>query len=235
MHVVVAGGGAVGAQLAQALRAAGNEVVVVESEADRARALSVQGLKVVTGNACVATTLETAGALRTDVLVACTGSDEENLVISVLAKRHLEVPRVVARVNDDANRWLFDDSWGVDASVSQASALVAVIEEATGSGRTVRLAELGAVGLVLLGVNVTVGSAVVGRGQAELGLSERDLVVAVIRRGQPMPVDDALRFGVGDRVLVLTDPAGEARVHVAFYPDSAAAPADPRSHGEALG
>ncbi|MDA8302890.1 MAG: NAD-binding protein [Actinomycetota bacterium] len=234
MHVVVAGGGAVGAQLAQALRAAGNEVVVVESEAGRAGVLAAQGLHVVTGNACVATTLETAGALRADVLVACTGSDEENLVISVLAKRHLEVPRVVARVNDDANRWLFEDSWGVDAAVSQASALVALIEEATGSGRTVRLAELGAVGLVLVGVNVTAGSAAIGQSPAELGLSERDLVAAVVRRGRPMPVDDALRFGVGDRVLVLTDPAGEGRVHVAFYPDGAAAPAGLSSHGEAL-
>lgn len=143
MHIVVAGGGAVGAQLAQALEAAGNEVAVVEAESERAASLSAAGLKVITGNACVATTLEAAGALRADVLVACTGSDEENLVISVLAKRHLEIPRVVARVNDDANRWLFDDPWGVDAAISQASALVAVIEEATGSAKAAQLAEPG--------------------------------------------------------------------------------------------
>ena len=127
MHVVIAGGGVVGAQLALALRAAGHEVSVVEVDAGRATALSAQGLTVVTGNACVAAHLEAAGALRTDVLVACTGSDEENLVISLLAKRHLEVPRVVSRLNDDADRWLFEDSWGVDATVSLASALLAAI------------------------------------------------------------------------------------------------------------
>jgi trk system potassium uptake protein TrkA len=66
------------------------------------------------------------------VLVACTERDPENLVICFLAKRHLEIPRVVARINDDANRWLFDNFWGVDAAISSAGALMALIEEATG-------------------------------------------------------------------------------------------------------
>ena len=130
MRVIVAGGGSVGAQLAAALAASGNEVVVVEADATRAALLqgrgAASGVQVVAGNACVAETLETAGALGADVLVACTDRDEENLVISVLAKRHLEIPRVVARINDDVDRWLFDDAWGVDAAVSQAAALVAV-------------------------------------------------------------------------------------------------------------
>ncbi len=231
MRVVVAGGGGAGSQLADALRTAGNEVVVVEIDAGRAASLSAHGLEVVTGNACVASALEAAGALRADVLVACTGSDEENLVISVLAKRHLEVPRVVARVNHDVNRWLFDESWGVDAAISQASALVTLIEEATGPARTVRLAELGAVGLVLLDVSVAAGSAAAGRMPRQLGLSDHDLVAAVVRRGQPIPVDEGLRLAVGDRVLVLTDPAGDARVHLAFCRGGPPEPGDPASHG----
>ncbi len=223
MHVVVAGGDAVGAQLARALGAAGNEVVIVEPDRERVAALLAQGLEVVAGNACVAPILEAAGALRADVLVACTGSDEENLVISVLAKRHLEVPRVVARINDDADRWLFDDSWGVDAAISQASSLVAVIEEATGSARSVRLAELGAVGLVLLEVNITSECTALGRAPGELSLSDRQLVAAVVHRGRPMPVTEAPRLEVGDRVLVVADRAREHEVAAAFYADGSAA------------
>lgn len=128
MRVIVAGGGVVGAQVARALMASSNQVIVVESDKERSASLVARGLEVVTGNANVATSLEAAGALRADVLVACTERDEENLVISFIAKRHLEIPRVIARINDDANRWLFDDFWGVDAAISSASALVALIE-----------------------------------------------------------------------------------------------------------
>jgi trk system potassium uptake protein TrkA len=75
-------------------------------------------------------TLEAAGALRADVLVACTRSDEDNLVISLLAKKHFNVPRVIARVNDPANEVLFGESWGVDALVSPSTALVSLIRQA---------------------------------------------------------------------------------------------------------
>jgi trk system potassium uptake protein TrkA len=129
MRVIVAGGGVVGAQIARALVASDHQVIVIENESARAAILKAEGLEIVTGNASVATSLEAAGALRADVLVACTERDSENLVISVMAKRHLEIPRVVARINDDANRWLFDGSWGVDAAISSAGALVALVEQ----------------------------------------------------------------------------------------------------------
>ena len=129
MRVIVAGGGVVGAQIARALVASDHQVIVIENESARAAILKAEGREIVTGNASVATSLEAAGALRADVLVACTERDSENLVISVMAKRHLEIPRVVARINDDANRWLFDGSWGVDAAISSAGALVALVEQ----------------------------------------------------------------------------------------------------------
>jgi trk system potassium uptake protein len=46
------------------------------------------------------------------VLAVLTQSDEENLAISLLAKRRFQIPRIVARVNDPANEALFDSSWG---------------------------------------------------------------------------------------------------------------------------
>jgi len=220
MHIIVAGGGTVGEQATQALEAAGNTVVVIEVDATRASDLGARGLHVVAGDACAPRRLEAAGALHADVLVACTGRDEDNLVISVLARRHFEIPRVVATVRDDANRWLFDQDWGVDAAISSAAALVALIEEATGSARTVRLADLADAGLILVEVNVTAASEALGATVAELSLPEGDLVAAVIRDGRPMPVDDALRLRVGDRVLVVTYPQGEALVHGAFYLDA---------------
>ncbi|HET9732385.1 MAG TPA: TrkA family potassium uptake protein [Acidimicrobiales bacterium] len=225
MHVIVAGGGALGDQLARALESAGNTVAVVEADAGRAAELAASGRQVFQGDACTSRSLEAAGALHADVLVACTDHDEVNLVISILARRHFDVPRVVATVRDDANRWLFGPDWGVDAAISSAAALVGLIEEATGSARTVRLADLADTGLVLVEVNVTAGSAALGMTVAELPLPSGDLVAAVIPRGRPpRPVADTLPFKVGDRVLVVTRPNGEALVHAAFYPDSDKSP-----------
>jgi len=224
MHIIVAGGGTVGEQAAQVLEAAGNTVVVIEVDATRASGLTARGIHVVAGDPCAPGRLEAAGALHADVIVACTGRDEDNLVISVLARRHFEVPRVVATVSDDANRWLFGEDWGVDAAISSGAALVALIEEATGSARTVRLADLADAGLVLVEVNVTAASAALGRTVTELPLSDGDLVAAVVRHGRPMPVDDTIRFAVGDRVLVVTDPEHEGLVHGAFYSDTEESP-----------
>lgn len=218
MHVIVAGGGDVGTQIAQLLAASNNDVVVVESDRTTASALSAQGLTVVAGDACQADVLEAAGGLRTDVLVACTGSDEENLVVSVLAKHHLEIPRVVSRVNLEANRWLFDATWGVDAAVSSVSTLVALIEEATGSAQTLRLADLTAAGLTIIEVNVTAGSTALGRAPDQLALGKNDVVAAVIRCGQALIADGDLHLADGDGVLVITRPDDEASVRSAFYP-----------------
>ncbi len=218
IHIIVAGGGTIGQRVAQALHASGNSVTVVEEDPARAAELTARGLQVVTGNACAPGRLEAAGALHADVLVACTGQDEDNLIISVMARRRFEVPRIVAAVRDDANRWLFDASWGVDAAISAASALVTLIEEATGSAQTVRLADLAGAGLALVETNITAASAARGKTVADLRLPPGDTVATVVRRGSTVPVDPALRFRTGDRVLVVTGPDGEKRIHDAFYP-----------------
>jgi trk system potassium uptake protein len=92
MHVIVAGGGTVGERVAQAVHAAGNTAAIVEENPARAAELASRGLQVVTGNACAPGRLEAVGALHADVLVACTGRDEDNLIISVMARRRFEIP-----------------------------------------------------------------------------------------------------------------------------------------------
>jgi trk system potassium uptake protein TrkA len=75
------------------------------------------------------------------VVVAATGDDKVNVVLSLLAKTEFAVPRVVARVNDPRNEWLFTDAWGVDVSVSTPRMLCSLIEEAVTVGDLVRLME----------------------------------------------------------------------------------------------
>lgn len=129
MRIIVIGGAGLPEQVAVALSRGGDEVTVIDTDSGREAALARAGLRSVRGNAAVPSTLEAAGALRADVLVACTRSDEDNLVVSALAKKHFDVPRVIARVNDAANEELFDPSWGVDAMISPSTALVSIIKQ----------------------------------------------------------------------------------------------------------
>ncbi len=131
MRIIVVGGSGLAEQVADALHRAGDEVTIVDTEPGRESALARAGLRAVRTDPLVPTTLEAAGALRADVLVACTRSDEDNLVISLLAKQRFNIATVVARVNDPANEELFDQSWGVDVLLSPATALVSMIRQAT--------------------------------------------------------------------------------------------------------
>ena len=127
MRIIVVGGTGLAEQVASALHRAGDEVTVIDTEPGRESALAQAGLRAMYGDPLVPSVLEAAGALKADVLVACTRSDEDNLVISLLAKKRFSVPRVIARVNDPASDELFGQAWGVDALVSPATSLVEMI------------------------------------------------------------------------------------------------------------
>jgi trk system potassium uptake protein TrkA len=127
VRIIVIGGAGLPEQVAEVLHLAGDDVTIIDTEPGRDSALAKLGLRAVQGDPLVLTTLEAAGALRADVLVACTRSDEDNLVISYLAKRRYNIGTVIARVNDPATEELFDQSWGIDVPASPATALVSMI------------------------------------------------------------------------------------------------------------
>jgi trk system potassium uptake protein TrkA len=111
--VLVAGAGVWGSYIADHLVEAGHEVTVVEQDAAAARrARAAGGRTVFAGDACEPSVLDRLGLDTVDTVVAATGDDEDNLVVSLLVKRWYAVPRVVARVNNPRNTWLFTDDWG---------------------------------------------------------------------------------------------------------------------------
>ena len=120
MKVAVAGAGKVGRFLAEDLAQNGHEVQLLDSNADLVADLAAasRASSYVTADACEVTSLKAAHFDEMDVVVATTGDDEDNLVISQLAKQEFAVPRVLARVNHPKNHWLFNEMWGVDVAVS---------------------------------------------------------------------------------------------------------------------
>jgi trk system potassium uptake protein TrkA len=237
MRVGIAGAGAVGLYIANDLRSAGHDVQIIEqSEAVRARAEVEPGIEWHVADACEVSSLREAGLERCDVVVAATGDDEDNLVISLLAKTEFAVPRVIARVNHPKNEWLFNENWGVDLSVSTPHLITALVEEAVTVGRLVRILQFEGGQARLVEVTLADDSPVVDRAIQDIDIP-RDATFVAIVRGEHvvMPRGDTI-FEAGDEVLAMVTPDSEDEVRTILTGASAHAGAsEPESRSVSSG
>ena len=118
MRVAIAGAGAVGRSIATELLENGHEVLLIDRDPKAIKVDLVPDAEWLLADACEMSSLQEAQLHRCHVVVAASGDDKVNLVVSLLAKTEFGVPRVVARVNHPANEQLFNESWGVDVAVS---------------------------------------------------------------------------------------------------------------------
>ncbi|WP_326576028.1 TrkA family potassium uptake protein [Streptomyces sp. NBC_00481] len=217
MNVLIAGAGRLGTQIAQVLAAAHNEVTLIDADDDRVAELEGRlPLRLVAGDACEPALLEHAGALTADLVIATTGDDEDNLVISLLAKRQFAVDRVAARVNDAENAWLFDERWGVDVAVPAATPLISLIEEATGATDTVALLRLSKAGVDVIETAITPQSRTAGHALADVPLPDGTVIATIVRDGQPTVPTPTFTLRAGDELLLVSHTATEQEIHAAF-------------------
>jgi trk system potassium uptake protein TrkA len=217
VNVLIAGAGRLGTQIAQVLSAARNAVTLVEHDEDRiAEIKGLPSVQLVAGDACEPVLLERAGALTCDLVIAATGQDEDNLVISLLAKRQFGVARVAARVNDAENAWLFDGRWGVDVAVPAATPLISLIEEATGATDTVALLRLSKAGVEVIETAITEDSRAAGHPLGEITLPAGTVVATVVRDGRPTVPSPEVILLPGDELLLVSHEATEQEIHAAF-------------------
>ncbi|MFC4052117.1 MULTISPECIES: potassium channel family protein [Actinomadura] len=139
MRVAIAGAGAVGRSIAAELLENGHEVLLIDKSPKAIKVEMVPRAEWLLADACEISALDDAALERCQVVVASSGDDKVNLVVSLLAKTEYGVPRVVARINHPNNEWLFNESWGVDVAVSTPRLLSALVEEAVSVGDLVRL------------------------------------------------------------------------------------------------
>jgi len=213
MRVAIAGAGNVGLFIANDLRAAGHDVQLIEQDpAVVDRAVANEGVEWVVADACEVSSLREAGLERCDVVVAATGDDEDNLVISLLSKQEFAVPRVIARVNHPKNEWLFNENWGVDLSVSTPHLITALVEEAVSVGRLVRILQFERGQARLVEVTLADDAPVVDQALKDVDVP-RDVTVVAVVRGEHvvMPRGDTV-FEAGDEVLAMVTPDSEETV-----------------------
>lgn len=183
MRVAVVGAGAVGRSVAQALLDDQHKVLLIERERAHYRPQLVPAADWMLADACELGTLADAEIHTCDVVMAASGDDKVNLVFSLLAKTECKVPRVVARINNPDNEWLFTASWGVDVAVSTPGVLVVGVEEAVTIGDIVRVMTLQHSAADIFEITLSPTTNLSGRLISELALPGDTAVLAVLRNG----------------------------------------------------
>ncbi|MCK5753115.1 MAG: TrkA family potassium uptake protein, partial [Mycobacterium sp.] len=136
-----------------------------------------------------------------------TGDDKANLAMALLAKGEFGVGRMVARINDARNEWLFTEAWGVDVAVSTPLAMVAAVEGAIDVGRLVRLMGLGGVSPTRVGpaniakFTLPAQSRLVGRQVRTLPMPTDSVLVALLRGKHLIVAQHSEVLRAGDELL----------------------------------
>lgn len=211
MRVAIAGAGAVGRSIAHDLHATQHKVLLIERLRSHFRPELVPEVDWMLADACELGTLQSAGIEMCDAVIAATGDDRANLVFSMLAKTEFRVPRVIARINDPANQWMFTPAWGIDVAVSTPSSLVSAVETAVVTGDIVALATLQH-GTHLVEIAVPDTAALVGRPLAELHLPEDAALVMLVRGGAVVQPAPGVILQAGDGLVIATTPDAERRI-----------------------
>ena len=175
MRIAIAGAGSVGRSIAGELVENGHQVMLIDRDPDAIKPGRIEAAEWVLADACEVALLEDAGLQTCDVVIACTGDDKVNLVVALLAKTEFAVGRVVGRVNDPRNEWLFTDAWGVDVAVSTPRILAALVEEAVTVGDLVRLFTLRQGQVNLVEVTLPPSTSIAGRPVRDLELPRDDV------------------------------------------------------------
>src|SRR5690349_15465738 len=210
MYVVIAGGGKVGANVARSLMRLGHEVTLIEQRRDRFERLEDEfEHQVQRGDATELFVLERAGLARPpDIMLALTGDDEDNMVISQLAKEKYGVPKVIARVNDPRNQSHFD-LLGISPTVCATSSILGLVEHEVPEHDLIHLLELRKENLEIVEVQIDKSSPSAGKTVEKLRLPEGARLISVMRDGKAEIAVGSTELKPGDQVLAILQPGKE--------------------------
>jgi len=212
MYIIIAGAGKVGWNLARELIDEQHEVTLIE--VDRSRYLTVEDElehRIQHGDATELWVLERAGIVRADMVVAVTGDDEDNMLISQVAKEKYLVEHTIARANNPRNLEHFE-LLGVRPVVSATDLILRLIEHEVPHHGLVHLLDLRQEQLEIIEVEVAEDAPAAGSSIGELELPDGCLVVSVLRNGSGFVPKADTRIEAGDEVLAVLNPGDEPDV-----------------------
>jgi trk system potassium uptake protein len=217
MLAIIVGGGRGGSYLARDLQSQGYQVKVVERRPEIVAKLrqEIEG-EVICGSGSSPEVLAQLGTDKAQLVVALTRNDEDNLVVCRLAKHHFHVPRVIARVSNPRNEWLYTKAWGVDVAISQTHLTAKVIEEEIGLGDLVTLLKLNRGEAALVELTLPEASPCRGKAIRDLNLPVDTVIVSIIRRGRLVIPRGDTTLETDDEVLAVSTVAAEPALKAAL-------------------
>ncbi|MFC1987618.1 potassium channel family protein [Chloroflexota bacterium] len=210
MYIIVVGGGRVGYYLTKALLDEGHEVLLVEKEATICETINEElGGICLRGDGCEAAILAEVGTERSDMLVAVTGHDEDNLVACQLAKHKFNVPRTISRIRNPRNEALFK-KLGVDITISSTNVILEHIQEKVPTHPLTHLLAIEDKGLEIVKVKIPSESTTAGKAVGEISLPPESVLSLVIRKEHKpfVPTDDTI-IQTDDQIIAITTPESE--------------------------
>jgi trk system potassium uptake protein TrkA len=218
MRVVIAGAGSVGRSIARELLLNGHQVLLVDKDPAAIRVRSVPDAEWLMADACEISALAQAGLASCDVVVAATGDDKANLVVSLLAKTEYGVPRTVARVNNPKNEWMFDEAWGVDVAVSTPRLMTALVEEAVAVGDLVRIFTFQQGRANMVELTIPENSPMAGTLVGDVVWPPDTVLVGIIRGERPIAPSRDDTIEANDELMFITVPESEDQLENLLSP-----------------
>jgi len=220
MFVIIAGGGRTGAQLAAVLLSENYQVRVIEHRRELLTRLhrELPTEVIYEGSPIDPQVLESAGIRNAQVLAATTDTDANNLVLCYMARKMFEVPRIIARVNNPRNAWLFDENFHVDVALNSANVLAHLIQEEMSLGDMMTLLKLRRGRYSLVEEKIPLGAKALGIAIKDLGLPDQCVIAGIIRQGKVVLPRGDTTFEPDDEVLAVTDQDGARRLAELFAP-----------------
>lgn len=220
MFVIIAGGGRTGAQLATILLAENYQVHVIEYHLELLARLhrELPTEVIYEGSPIDPQVLEQAGIRQANVLAATTDTDANNLVLCFMARKMFKVPRIIARVNNPRNAWLFNENFHVDVALNQANVLAHLIQEEMSLGDMMTLLKLQRGRYSLVEEKIPAGAKALGIAIKDLGLPDQCVIAAIIRGGKVIVPSGTTVFKPEDEVLAVTNKDGALRLAELFAP-----------------
>jgi trk/ktr system potassium uptake protein len=214
MFVIIVGGGMTGSQLAFQLHNGGHKVRLIEDRPSVLERLKEElpNEVIIAGDGSSPSVLESAGIEDAQVLAAVTGEDEDNLVVTTLARFEFGVPRVIARVNNPKNTWLFTPDMGVDVALCQSDILAKLIAEEMSIGDMMTLLKLRKGEYSIVEEKVHPEAVVVGKMLRDIHLPPQCVFAAVIRKGKLIVPNGDTELAPVDEIIALVHASQVANV-----------------------
>ena len=219
MNVIIIGGGQAGTHIGHLLIENNINFKIIENQEFIAENLTMEFSEgvVIFGSGTDPNTLETAGIETADVMVAVTGSDEVNLVASTIAKFEFSIPRIVARVNNPRNAWLYTSDMGVDVSINQSDLIAQIVVEEVNMENISTLMKLNRGSLSISKVTVNEKSFAVSKPIKDLDIPSNCVLIAILRDKDEViiPRGDTV-IEPNDYILLLADASTEKVINQIF-------------------